>query len=350
MSDAWIDDIFARGRIQQQLQGLSPQDRQLGEYLSTVPWRDNIDQSTLPAALRPVFSGGGTSSTAGPNSPPSADHGARAIITATLAEYGLEGLADWAWQQFLNGAPIEQIMLDIRQRDEYKARFPGLAPLRQRGRAISEREYIQLERTYVQLFKANGLPAEVFGTRDFVGRIIASEVSPAEVADRVGLLEAEIGRFTAQPGVAQELEAFERFYGVRPTFGDLAALALNTDEALPALQRKFTAVRNERAAGRVGFGDLAREEAERLADLGINEQQAQEGFGALAASRELFSALPGTREDTISRQEQMGAAFEGNQFARERIERRRRQRQAAFSGGGAFASDQQGFSGLGVAR
>lgn len=280
------------------------------------------------------------------------ERSARAIIMATLGEYGLESLAEWAWNEFKAGSPIEQIMLEIRNRPEYEARFPGLKPLRSKGRAISEREYIGIERTITQVFQANGLPLEVFGTRDFIGRIIANETSPAEVADRVGLLEADIGRFTADPGVQQELEAFERFYGVRPTFGDLAALALNTDEALPVLQRKFTAVRNERAAGRAGYGDLTRTEAERLADLGVNEQQATEGFGALAATREVFDILPGLEgsEERISREEQLGAAFEGNTLARQRIERKRRQRQAQFQGGGGFAGSQSGFGGLGSSR
>lgn len=275
---------------------------------------------------------------------------AEGIIRRMLSEFDLEGLAEWAWSYYKETGSVDLLMLELRKRPEYAARFPGLGSLRDKGRAISENEYIQTERSIIQLFKANAMPLDVFGTRDFLGRIIGAEVSPAEVADRVGLLEADIGRLTSNPEVQAELEAFERFYGVRPTFGDLAALALNTDEALPALQRKFTAVRNERAAGRAGYGDLSRLEAERLADLGVTEEQATEGFGALAANRELFTALPGGREDEIGREDQMGAAFGGNQFARERIERRRRQRQGSFGGGGGFTSSNEGLTGLGTAR
>lgn len=88
-----------------------------------------------------------------------------------------------------------------------------------------------------------------------------------------------------------------------------------------------------------------------MADLGISAQQAQQGFGSLVQGAQLFQSLPGmTSEGTIGRETQLAAAFGGDALAQQEIERRRRERQAAFEGGGSFAASQQGVTGLGAPR
>lgn len=67
---------------------------------------------------------------------------ARAAITRVLDQFGLGSLAGWAWQRYVAGVPVEQIMLDLRERPEYRARFPAMRELADRGRAITENEYL----------------------------------------------------------------------------------------------------------------------------------------------------------------------------------------------------------------
>ena len=43
---------------------------------------------------------------------------AKANLDGFLSQYGLDTLGDFVWQEYLNNIPIEQIMLDIRDRPE----------------------------------------------------------------------------------------------------------------------------------------------------------------------------------------------------------------------------------------
>src|SRR5262245_12020315 len=108
-----------------------------------------------------------------------------AILRETLDRYGLGSLADVIWNWRKEGRPDEQIRLDLRQTPEYQARFPALTDLRNKGRAISEDQYIDLERTYTQSLRAAGLPQGFYDSPDDFANLIRNEVSPAEFNDRV---------------------------------------------------------------------------------------------------------------------------------------------------------------------
>lgn len=165
-----------------------------------------------------------------------------------------------------------------------------------------------------------------------------------EQAARLDAIEEDVRlTLSTDPEARQEMEAWTRFYGAAPTLQDLVAVALNAD-SLPEIERRARAVALERAAGRGGFGDLSRQEAEQIADLGADPLAAQETFGTLANLQPLGSPLLGTREDAISRDEFLDAGFTGNAQARRRIERRQRERSASFSAGGGFASGSEGFA------
>lgn len=266
---------------------------------------------------------------------------AKAIIQSALEEYGLGGLGDRLWQQYLGGAPIEQIMLDLRKTPEYATRFPGLDALRKRGRAISEAEYISIERSYTQSMRAAGLPSGFYDSPDDFGRLIAGEVSPSELSERIATYSMVAN--DSPPEVRAELQ---RLYGIGA--GELTAFFIDPDRALPLLKQRAQAASLSAGAIRSGFGGLAVGEAERLAQLGVTDQQAQEGFGSLVDARELFSPLD-AGESAIGRDQQIGAAFGGDVGARRRIENRAARRKAQFDGGGSFASDKAGFGGIGSA-
>ena len=266
---------------------------------------------------------------------------AKAILQRALDEFGLGQLGDRVWQQYLSGAPTEQIFLELRQTSEYKTRFAGLSQLQEKGRAISEAEYISIERSYAQIARAAGLPSGFYDSPDDFSRLIGSEVSPAEFAERVQSYTR-----VAQESPPEVRAELQRLYGIGP--GELTAFFIDPDRALPMLKTQAQAASLSAAAGRSGFGGLGVGDAERLAQLGVTDQQAQEGFGALVDARELFTPLD-AGESAIGQSDQIGAVFSGDAGARRRIENRRSRRKAEFEGGGSYASDKAGFGGIGSA-
>lgn len=281
-----------------------------------------------------------------PATPPTAtteaQRSARAMIQATLDQIGLGAAGDRLWQQYLAGSPIEQIWTDFRASAEYKARFPYMEELAKKGRAISEAEAIATERSLAQVARAAGLPAGFYDSPDDFAKLIGGEVSPAEWSKRVQLASEAIN---GDPTIQRELG---RFAGVL-TPGELTAFWLDPDKALPALEQKVQAAKASAAAVRTGFGQLSIAEGARLAQLGISEDQLSSGFSTLAGSGELVSALPGSGESAIGRDDQLAAVFERNSKAIEKLNRRARSRTAVFEGGGSFASGKAGLSGVGAA-
>lgn len=269
---------------------------------------------------------------------------ARARIGSVLAEYGLESLADFVWDQILAGKSDAEVLQDLRNTSQFKQRFPAIDQRRAKGlNAISPGEYVAYERQARQLMRAAGLPEGFYDGNDDFTRYIAGDMSLAELQDRIVL--GRKATFEVDPQVRETLQ---RDYGIGE--GDLIAWFLDDKVAQPLLEKRFTAGTIGAAASRSGFGVTSRAENEGLVEIGVTADQAQEGFSNLAGLRELTSALPGQREDAISRDEQIGAAFRGDAKSRDTIENRRSKRQATFRGGGGFAADRDGLAGLGQAK
>jgi hypothetical protein len=274
---------------------------------------------------------------------PTAQTSAEAIIRTQMTALGLGALGTWAWNAYKNGMPVEQIFLEMRQRPEYKARFPGMTALAKQGRAISEAEYIDLERTYVEIYRRGGLPSGFYDSPDDFGKLIAGNVSPAELSSRVEFATAAV----YQTDTAAR-NALKQYYGIGQ--GDLVAYWLDPNKALPLLAVRKQAGDIGGAATRTGFGGVSMAEAESLARIGVDANRATEGFGLLYQNRELMGDLPGgADEPTIGRTQQLNAAFRGNARAQEAIEKKRSRRIAEFSGGGQYAESKEGFGGLGSA-
>lgn len=257
---------------------------------------------------------------------------AKAIIQSTLERYGLGTLAEWAWNQHLGGNSIEEIMLQMRQTKEYKARFPAMETLGKEGRAISEEEYMQYEQTIRQLVSAHGLPMNIYGQSDYIAELLIGDISAAEAQQRMQL--AESASLTAP---AEFREEAARLYGITPA--QWASIWLETDRTLPELERTFTAAAIAGEATIRDLGQLSRQMAERVANAGVTPEQAREGLAA--ASRELGSRLPGEAESALGTDALVGGAL-GLGAERTALERRRRQRIATFAGGGGFAGTQRG--------
>lgn len=201
------------------------------------------------------------------------------------------------------------------------------------------------------LISQRGLTSAFTDVRKTLQGWLVSGKSLVEQAARLDAIEADVAAaIENDPDAMAEFEGWQRFYGVAPTLQAYVAHVLNPQTDLPTLVKQQAAVGLDRAAGRAGFGDLSRQEAEQIARWGVGAEQAVEGFAGLASLDQVVRALPGSSEDTIDRETQFEAAFGGNEFARRRIERRLRERRAPYEGGGGFASGREGFEGLGVAQ
>jgi hypothetical protein len=262
------------------------------------------------------------------SAPTTAAQSARAVIDETLEAFGLGALGGWAWEQYLNGVPTSKIMLDLRARPEYKARFAGIAALSAKGRAISEQEYISQEQSYASAMRAYGLPASFYdGPEDF-GKLIAGEVSAKELDDRLSMAQQVI---STDPRGQQLRSELGRLYG------------LSNADGL-TLKKQYVAAQSAATSQRVGFGSLTQAQAEMVGQSGVSDVEGT--FGQLATMGEFTQALPGTN-DSVTQDDLLNASFGGNADARKKVQRVAEGRVATFSGGGGFAASGQGVTGLG---
>lgn len=267
---------------------------------------------------------------------------AKALLTRTLGEFGLETLGDWVWSKYLDGMSIDQIFLDMRDRPEYQARFPAIASLAAKGRAMTESEYIAYEKQATQMMRQAGLPMGFYDQPDDFAALIGGEVSVNELQQRLQMAQTAV--FSAPEELRDELE---RLYGVG--MGELTAYWLDPDKAQPLLERQFTSSQIAAQSIRTGYGQLGQGEAERLFEAGVDDAGAQQGFSTLTQLGEVFSALD-RGESTIGRETQQAAVFTGDAAATTEIETRQRRRQATFEAGGGYAGSNEGLAGVGSSR
>lgn len=287
--------------------------------------------------------------------------GVQATLQAVLAEYGLAGLGDWVWEQYIGGSPVEQIFLDIRKTPEWQAEYGAtIGELAKQGVALSEREVIALRRQFLTVARSWDLPEGFYDTRDDFDAMIANLRSPVEFNDLLTEASAAATEWASSPEGLSELagrpvgpdetasvaEEMNRLYGT----GALVAYYTDPDRTLELARRQTAAARIGVQARRTGFGQLTRSEAEQLAAEGVTTERARAGFSELEQDVELFTPLPGEGGRVVGRGEQLGATFGSDVAAASDIERRRRQRQAGFRGGGGFSGNRSGLGGLGSAE
>lgn len=256
------------------------------------------------------------------------------VVTALFKQYGLESLTSKIIEYARAGYQGDAIGVMLRDTPEYKARFPAMATLMSKKRAISEAEYIEYERTAAQLEKRYGLPSGL--VQGNVTRLLENEVSANELQDRVVLAS------DAALQSPQELrDVFRNYYGIDT--GGLAGYFLDPAQATPILQRQYVASQIGAEAMRQSVG-IRVDVAENLQQLGVTQDVAREGFANV--SRQM--AFTGGRGDVVSQEQLIG----GNLLQREadirEIERAAAARTGRFQTGGSFVQENnRGVTGLG---
>lgn len=254
-----------------------------------------------------------------------------AIVTALFKEYGLESLTPKIIDYVKAGYSADAIGVLLRDTPEYKARFPAMATLQQKKRAISEGEYIAYERQAAQLEKQYGLPnGMVMGN---VTKLLENEVSATELNDRIVM--ASSAAVTAPEDFKQTLQ---QYYNIGT--GGLAAYFLDPTVAAPLLQKQVQVAQIGTEAVRQGIG-LDVYGAQNLQNLGITQDVARQGFQNVA--RDI--GLTAGRGDVVTQGELISGTF-GDQQQQTAIERARAARTGRFAGGGEFIGSERGLKGL----
>jgi hypothetical protein len=272
---------------------------------------------------------------------------AKATLAATLDSYGLGSLTDWAWGQYLGGTPADQIMLDLRARPEYAQRFPGMAALAASGHAISEGQYIQAEQSYASQMRAYGLPAGFYDDPTDFAKLISGNVSAQEFGDRLSMAEQAA---MSNPQGVELRNQLASFYGIPNAQGAATAYFIDPDRAATLVKQQFAAAQASAISNQSGFGSLTLGQAEHIAGTNTSADALSSGFASLSQMGELTHGLVGDAGDPgVSRDQMLNAAFAGDGAAQAALKNEQQRRTAVFAGGGGFAGDAKGLSGLGSA-
>jgi len=296
----------------------------------------------------PEGAGGSTEEPPDIEQPPRTDlelNSSKAFLQSTLERYDLGTLIDDAWAWVAEFKTDEEIMILLRAHPVYKARFPAMAARFEADlNAVTEEQYLALERGYHQILRASGLPTNFYDGRDDFTTFIANDMSALELQDRIG----EGFRRVAQTDPAVR-SAFQEFYG---TSGDaaLASMFLDPNRSAAVLMDQARTAEVAGLGQRRGI-DIGIGQSEEIAAFSPSVGSINQGFNQVEAQRRLSSESLSETSD-IRSGDLVSAAFNtrGASEARTKIENRRNSRLAAFSGGGGAAFFQgQGFVGTGVA-
>jgi hypothetical protein len=268
-----------------------------------------------------------------------------------LREYGLEELLPYVDKIARGELTMPELLNQLYDTSTEPGKvvdrlFPEIRMLREGGKEpISIDQIQQLRFQYRQAFREIDAPEGFYDSVEDFTQLIVGQKSPEELRAELGEWRLVADEVAADPSNATTLAELNRLYGITPDSGAFLSYVINPERGIAAVKQQISSARLSATASRTGFGELERGEAEILAARGVNDQQARAGFSELARSRELLDALPG-EQDSVGRDEQMAAVFEGDASALQKIERRRGQRVGEFQGGGRAAASRSGTTGL----
>lgn len=203
------------------------------------------------------------------------------ILKDEFSKYGLGSLVEKIRQYLTDGTPASELSLKLQETPEYQARFAANADRIKAGlAALTPAQYVALEDQYQNIMRNYGLPSTYYskddmGTQKGFQKLLASDVSAAELEDRIATAQQRV--LNTNPEV---LKALKQFY---PDLGnaDILAYTLDPQNALQNIKRKVTAAEIGGAALAQGL-QAQGGTAESLAGLGITKAQAQQGYQNVA--------------------------------------------------------------------
>jgi hypothetical protein len=268
--------------------------------------------------------------------------GATAILTRLVGAMGLPiTVVSKLKAMMVDGLSEEAIKLEIRQTDEYKDRFPGMAVRMANGFSpITEAAYLQNEDTYYELLRLHGLPPRFYDDREDFASLIGQDVSPEEFSERVTL--AELATAGADPTTKEELK---RLYDVDEQ--DLVAYYLDPKSATNLIQerRAFEAAGLSATARRVAGQQIGfnKDVADALQREGVQRREIQQRLTPQAGL--IGQTISETSGMSVS--DLAAGEFGLNSDASRAVDKRRDERVSPFSGQAGTLVSAAGATGLG---
>jgi hypothetical protein len=247
------------------------------------------------------------------------------ILNNMLSTYGLGSLTGVLKNILLQGITDQnEISLKLQATDQWKQRFAGNEMLRQKGLPVLDvAQYLSVEQSYAQVLKNYGLPAGFYDDPHDFAQFIGNSVSANELQQRAAMY-ADVAR-REDPALKEQLSAM----GLSQ--GDLLAYMMDPTRAAPLIQQKYQTALIGGAARRAGITPDTTY-AQHLADLGISEQQASQGYGQIAQELPAEQRLGQIYKDNISQSDLESETFDGNGAVTAKKKRLASQERAAFSG------------------
>jgi hypothetical protein len=248
-------------------------------------------------------------------------------LSILFKNYGLETLAPKIKEFVQQGYSQDTVTLKLQETPEYQQRFAGNAARAKAGLSVlSPKEYLATEDAYRQIMRTTGLPKGFYDSPDDFNKFIESDVSPTELKQRVDLAQTAIDN--ADPYYTRSLQ---EMYGL--SNGDMIAQVLDPQRALPFITKQAQAVQFGAAAVRQGL-QVARPVAEQYAGVGVTQQQAEQGFQAVAQILPTAEKLGQIYGQNYNQEQALSEVF-GGPMSAEAIQRRKRlseMEQSAFAG------------------
>ena len=237
---------------------------------------------------------------AGLNGP---DRNASVALTALFAQWGLASLAPVIVDYLKQGYSSDTVTVMLQATPQYKQRFAANdARIKGGLSALSPAEYLAAERGYHDILQKYGMPKGFYDSQNDYQKFLEKDISPAELDSRASSAAEFINR-----NDPETLRYFKNFY----TTGDMIAFALDTNRAAPLVGKAFQASEIGGAAANSGLS-IDRIAAERLAGMGIETSQAQQGFGNIGRDMPVAKQLNAIHGDNLTQSDLIAATFEND--------------------------------------
>lgn len=262
------------------------------------------------------------------------------IMSDLLNQYGLGSLTGTLQNILLSGITDQtEISLQLQGTQEWKTRFAGNELLRQQGLPVLDvAQYLSVESSYAQVLKNYGLPAGFYDDPSDFSKWIGNSVSANEIQQRASMYSDLATR--EDSALTDQLQAM----GLSK--GDLMAFMMDPSRAQPLLAQKYQTALIGGAARRAGVTSNVAY-SQHLADLGISEQQATQGYGQIAAELNPLQKLGDIYNDAVTVNDLESETFDGNGAVTQKKKRLASQERAAFSGSAGVGQGSLGRSNTG---
>lgn len=222
----------------------------------------------------------------------------------------------------VNGDSDSQIELSLQDTASWKTRFAGNEKRRAAGlNVLSVSDYLAQESAYAAAMQGASLPSGFYDDPSDYADFIAKDIAPSELKSRLDIASDIVSR--EDQSVKDQLS----LYGVTP--GQLLAHALDPERAAPLIRREQQSILIGAAAARSGFkSNLSIND--RLAEQGIGEAQAQQGFGQVNDFYDTTKKLGDIYGIDFDASDAVGEVFEGSSGAKRKA--LGRTEKGAFSG------------------